>query len=277
MRIPLAGRARPRNLAALLAVAVVLPAAAVARAAPGTTLDDLELRTLAGGRARLVSRDARANVVVFFRPSQDRSLDALKQLAGCEKEFAGKPVHWAAVVSASAPMPEVQAAVAESGIRMPVLLDEGDALYQRLGIRMHPVVGLADGTLALVALEPYRQIGYCDVLRARIRVLLGELDEAGLAAVLDPPRSTLPGADPMKKAMRDVNMARHLVKLGKHADAVKFAERAIAMAPVAQGFTVMGVAYARQGKCAQARKAFERALKLDPKDAEAAAELAACR
>jgi tetratricopeptide (TPR) repeat protein len=273
----LAGQTGPRLTLALLALAAALPAAAEARAAPGMQLEDVELRTLAGGRERLLSTQAKANVIVFFRPSQDRSLDTLKQLAVCERDLAGKPVHWAAVVSAAAPMPEVKAAVAASGIRMPVLLDEGDALYERLAIRMHPMVGIVDQKLTLVALEPYRQISYCDVIMARIRVLLGELDEAGLAAVLDPPKGTLPGENPMKKAMRDVNMARHLVALGQHAQAVKYAEKALAIAPVSQAFTVMGIAYARQGRCADAARAFDRALKLDPKDAEAAKERAACR
>ena len=263
-------------LALLASFAAVHPSAQ-ARAEPGTQLEDVELRTLEGGKERLLSRKVKANVFVFFRTNQERSLDALKQMAACEKELAGKSIHWAAVVSSTEPPADVKAAVTESGIRMPVLVDEGDALYARLGIRLHPMVGIADSRLALMALEPYRQIEYCDVIKARIKVLLGELDQAALDKVLNPEKSPLPGADPMKKAMRDVNMARRLLEIGQYAESVKFAQRALAVAPVSQAYTVMGKAYAKQGNCAEATKAFEQALKLDPKDADAEAGKGSCR
>ncbi len=260
----------------LVAAFASLPPLAQARAAPGTQLEDVEMRTLAGGKGRLLSKKVKANVFVFFRTNQERSLDALKQMAACEKELAGKSIHWAAVVSSSEPVADVMAVVAQSGIQMTVLVDQGDVLYDKLGVRLHPMVGIADGKLQLVALEPYRQIEYCDVIKARIKVLLGDMDQASLEKVLNPARSELPGADPMKKAMRDVNMARRLVEIGQYPDAVKFAQKALAVAPVAQAYTVMGTAYAKQGKCADATKAFEQAAKLDPKEG-AGADRGACK
>src|SRR5512138_3572159 len=184
---------------ALLLTLSVLPPPAQARAEPGTTLENVELRTLAGGKEKLLSPKAKANVFVFFRTGQDRSVDALKQMAACEKDFAGKPVYWTAVVSGSEPLEDVKSVVAAAGIKMPVLIDDGDVLYDRLGIRLHPMVGIADAKFTLVALEPYRQIEYCDVIKTRIRVLLGEASQAHLDAVLNPEGSPLPGADPMKK------------------------------------------------------------------------------
>jgi tetratricopeptide (TPR) repeat protein len=262
---------------ALAATLCAVPPAAAARAEAGTQVDDVELRTLAGGRERLLSSRAKANVFVFFRSNQERSLETLRELAACEKELAGKPVHWVAVVSGSEPAPEVKAAVAASGIRMPVLVDEGDVLYDRLGIRLHPMIGIADAGRTLVALLPYRQIGTCDLVKARIRALLGEVDGAGVQRAAEPERSPLPGSDPMKKAMRDVHMARRLLEIGKYPESVRFAQRALRLAPVSQAFTVMGKAYARQGKCAEAARAFEQALKLDPLDRDAAEGKGSCR
>ncbi|HEY6004088.1 MAG TPA: tetratricopeptide repeat protein [Anaeromyxobacter sp.] len=267
------------HLAIPLALLTSLAAApaAEARAEPGTRIENVELRTLAGGKERLLSTQVKANVFVFFRSNQERSLDALKQMAACEKELAGKSIHWAAVVSGSDPAAEVSAAVVQSGIKMSVLVDEGDVLYDRLAIRLHPMVGIADAKLTLLALEPYRQIDYCDVVKARIRFALGELDQASLDKLLNPARSPLPGDDPMKKAMRDVHMARRLLEIGNYPESVKFAQRALLVAPVSQAFTVMGKAYAKQGQCAEAARAFEQALKLDPKDADAAAGKGSCR
>jgi tetratricopeptide (TPR) repeat protein len=263
---------------ALLTLFIALPPLAEARAEPGTVVPNVELKTIAGGKAALLSAKAKANVFVFFRPGQERSLDALKQMAACEKELAGKSVYWAAVVSGSELPADVQAAVKEAGIKMPVLVDEGDVLYDRLGIRLHPMVGIVDGKFVLAAIEPYRQIEYCDIIKTRIKMLLGEATAADLAKIENPEKSALPGADPMKKALRDVNMARRLYEIGQYNDAVKFANKALEIAPVAHAFTVMGQAYAKLGKCADAAKAFDQAIRLDPKESAVAAPAkAACK
>lgn len=251
---------------ALLTLFAAFPPPASAHAEPGTVVQNVELKTIAGGKAFLLSAKARANVFVFFRTGQDRSVDALRQMAVCEKELSGKAIYWAAVVSGSEAPGEVLAVVQQTGIKMPVLIDEGDVLYERLGVRLHPMVGIVDAKFILSAMEPFRQIEYCDLIKTRIKVLLGEASVAQLDKVINPESSPLPGADPMRKAMRDVNMARRLYEIGQYGDAVKFANKALEIAPVAHAFTVMGQAYAKLGKCPEAKRAFDQAAKLDPKE-----------
>jgi tetratricopeptide (TPR) repeat protein len=239
-------------------------------------VQNLELATLAGGRQKVISPKAKVNVFVFFRANHERSLDALKQMAACERELAGKPIAWAAIVSSAEPVADVKAAVAESGIRMPVLIDENDAFYDALDIRMHPMVGVVDARAVLSVLEPYRQIEYCEVIKARIRVVLGETTVAAADKAGNAQGTGLPGSDPMKKAMRDVNMARKLIEIGEYEEAVKFSQKALQVAPVAEAYTVMGQAYAKLRKCPDAEKAFAMALKLDPFDKGAAAARGSC-
>jgi hypothetical protein len=64
------------------------------------------------------------------------------QVTECQKELAGKPVHWCAVVSDRVPQAEVEAEVQTTGFQMPVLIDRGDALYGKLGVILHPVIGI---------------------------------------------------------------------------------------------------------------------------------------
>lgn len=260
-----------------VASALVLPLGAHAHAEVGTPVANVELRTLAGGRERILAAKARANVLVFFRPNHERSLEALKQMVKCEKDLAGKPVHWAAVVSSTEPAADVQATVAQAGIAFPVLVDEGDALYEKLGVRLHPVVVVVDAKSRIAAFEMYRQIDYCDVVKGRIREALGEIDEAQMAKILEPDRSGLPGDDLPKKALRDVHMGRKLLDLGLADKAIAKARRAIEIAPVPAAWTLLGDAWAKKGDCAEAGKAYDAALKLDPKDAQAAAGKAACK
>ncbi len=269
--------ARSRFSLAVFSIVALSPLGARAHVESGTPVDNVDMATLAGGKEKLLSAKARANIVLFFRPNQERSLDALKQMARCEKDLSGKPVHWVAVVSSTAPVEDVKSAVRQSGIGMPVLVDQDDVLYDKIGIRLHPMVAIVDSRFRIAAVEMYRQIDYCDVIEARIRLLLGDIQQAELDKVLNPERSALPGEDLPKKAMRDVNMARKLIEIGQPDKAIERCKRALEIAPVAAAFSMMGDAYAKKGDCAQANEQYRRALELDSKDVRALEGRKGCR
>ncbi len=264
------------HAAAVLAAIGPFAPVADAFAEVGSKVDPVDLPAVAGGKAALLSPAARANVMVFFRPDQERSVDALRQLAGCEKELV-KGVHWVAIASGSASPADVKAAASTAGIRMPVLVDEGDKIYDRLGIRMFPAVAIADAKGVVQAFEPYRQLDFADAVKAQVRFVMGEIDQAARDRALDPEASRLPGqGDPSKKAMRDVNMARQLVQLGQYEAAVKQAQKALEQAPVPAAFPVLAMAYAKMGRCADANRMLDQAQKLAPESADISAARALC-
>lgn len=268
----------PRRLAAawalralLCGAAGTLASAAAADVKPGDVIQNVELPVLEGGKHLLLSGQALANVFVFFRPGQDHSLETLKAMNGCELEFAGKRVHWVAVVSSSWPAGEVEATVRESGIRMPVLVDVGDALYGRLGIRLHPAVLVADGKSRLVAYEPFHKLNYCDRIRAEIRFALGEMDRAEVASVENPERALFP--DEMKGAVatRYVRMGEVYFRAKLYDKAAAEARRGVERDPRhAPAQFLLGDALSAQGKCAEAASAYDAAVKIDAKLAAAA-------
>ncbi len=266
----------PRAAIAALALLLLSPLGARAWAEPGTPVENVELPTVTGGKERLLSAKAKANLVIFFRTGQDRSVDALTQLATCEKAFAGKPVHWIGVVSGTEDAAAVQTLAARAGISFPVVVDQGDQLYDKLGVRLHPMVGIIDAKFRVESMEMYRQIDYCEIIKARIRLLLGEIDRAALNAVLEPPKSTMPGDDIRDVARRDVNLGRRQLKIKQYDKALASARKALEKAPVPGAFSLMGDVYAAQGKCAEAVRQYEQALKLDPADKDATAGKAAC-
>ncbi len=257
-------------------VAALTPGGGARGVEVGQVIDDEELPTLAGGRARLLGT-GKASVFVFFRPGHEHSADALRQVAACERELAGRPVHWVAVVSGSAPAAEVSALVKETGLRMPVLLDQGDALYSRLGVRLHPLVGVADGARRLVAWQPYLRLNYCEVIKARLRFLLGEITQAQLDAVVSPARATMPGAEASSVAKRDINLGKRQLAQKLLDKALASARKAVERDPgLAGAHAFLGQVLAARGECGKALEAFERALALDPSDAEALAGKKEC-
>jgi hypothetical protein len=225
---------------ALLAIAAAPPARA--RVEVGTVLGSQGMPTLDGRTEPLTAKVA-VNVVVFWRPDQEHSLDTLKQMASCEKEFAGKPVHMVAVVSGSYAAADVRAAVDGAAMRMPVLVDANDELYGRLEVRQHPVVLVADAAGKVTLWQPYVRLRYCEIVNAHVRFLLKEIDAAQLERVLNPPRASFPDDDKR-------NIARRYVKMGK--------------------------LEAEDGHCDRAVVSFGKALEIAPDDKDAAAGLAAC-
>lgn len=239
---------------------------AFSNVAVGDVLANAELPTLEGGKHALLSSQAQANVFVFFRPLQDHSLDALRAVAICEKEFSGKPVHWVAVVSSSWSPEEVRRVVAEAGIRMPVLVDQDDALYGRLGVRLHPVVGVANERFELVAYEPFHKINYCDRIRGKIRFALREIGIAEVEKIDSPERALFPNEVKGAVANRHVRMGEGFLRMKQWDKAAAEARHVIGIEPLhASAHLLLGDALAAQGKCAEANRAYESAGKLDPK------------
>jgi peroxiredoxin len=259
-----------------MVAAAAWPAAsrAFTNVAIGDLVDDAELRTVDGARHPLLQKGAAVNVLVFFRPEQGHSMDALRDVAACERDFAGKPVHWVGIVSDSWTTADVKAFVAETGIRMPVLWDAGDALYGKLGVRLHPAIGIVDAKRRLAGYEPFRQINYCDRVRARIRIVLGELPESAFASVEAPERSITRTDDGV--ARRHVNFARSLFRIGKHDKALAEVQKSLAVAPSATAWVLQGQILAAGGSCPDALRAWESALKLDPANPEALAGRKSC-
>lgn len=257
------------TLLAALAGLVAAPFVAHAHAEVGTPVPNLELTSASGEKVRLVDPKARVSVLVFVRAGQERSIDALKAMARCEQQLAGKPVRFIGVLPADTAPDQARALAVATGVRMPMVLDTGDALYEKLQVRLHPVIFLADARARVAAFEQYRQIDYCDVIMARIRFLLGELDQAALDRVLAPARNSMPGDDPRDVSNRDVNLGRRQLQIGQYDKAIASANKALALAPSPAAFALLGDVAAARGDCAAALKQYRAALRLDPDEKHA--------
>lgn len=230
---------------------------------------------LEGGKAYAL-RDVEANVLVFFRPNQERSLGALRELAQCQTGFAGKSVHWVAVVSSSAPAESVAALMRDTRFAAPVLVDSGDALYGSLGLALHPVVVIVDRDQKLAAFEPFRSVDYCSVISARIRHVLREISDDELRAALAPPKSTQGGSDQVARRYRA--FAEALFK-DKHYDkALENVRKSLDKDPLlAPAHALLGEILLAQGNCTDAVPAFDQALALDAGNASAREGLERCK
>ena len=261
LRLAAEGMQRLTLLIALLAFLCSLHPASAAHAAIGTPIPNAEMPTAEGGKAQVLQA-AEANVLVFFRPNQERSLGALKELAQCQKAFAAKSVRWAAIVSASVPVEGAVVMLRDSGFAAPLLLDTGDALYGSLGIALHPVAVIVDKENKLAAFEPFRAVNFCAVVSAQLRYVLREISDEQLRTALDPPKASEGGNGQVARRYRA--LAEALLKSGNLDKALEYARKSVERDPaLAAGHALIGEILRLQGNCAAALPAFERALALD--------------
>lgn len=261
---------------AFLAVAVqfALPVHAAAQPELGTVVAQASLSRIGGGSARLLG-DGVAGVIFFFEPGQPHSRDALEMMAKCEKEFEKKPVHWTAVVSDSASAAAAAADIKESGLAMAVLIDKGDQVYAGLKGILRPIVVVLDKKNRVAAYEPYQRINYCNVVRAQLQHVLGELSDAGLEAVLHPPPSVQGGDHAV--AQRELRMGQRHLEVKRYPQAAAAAGKAVAAdGKLVDAHVLLGQALAGQGDCKGAAAAFDHALALDGKSSAAQEGRKAC-
>lgn len=241
----------------------------------GGTVRNRKLPALDGKRVDLFG-DAKANVIVFFRPAQDHSLQTLTQLAQLEKELEGKPVRFVAVTSDGYAHDEIAAVAHEAGIRMPILIDRGDALYGELGVIMHPVVGIVDAHGKLVGYQHFLKINMLDVVRGRIQVALGELGEAEMALLVEPPAARVALGSRAGAKSRFL-LARALLARGNVEKAIENARAGVALDPTfAPVHAILAKALNAAGQCAEAELELAAALRIDSNDPTAVEPRAAC-
>ncbi len=264
-----------RTIAAIVALAasssLPQPAAAFRQAPVGTRIADRTMPTVDGRRAALLA-PGKVSVFVFVRTRQEFSEIALRQLATLERELATKPVRFVAVVSDSEVPSEAQQLARETGVRMPILVDQGDALYGELGVAMYPSAGVVGRDGRLAAFQPFRKVNYLDAMRGRVQLVLGELSEAALAEILDPGVPVQTGGG---RAHARLTLARALLAGGNTEKAIESARAAVALDPgLAAAHEVLSEALAKAGRCEDAEREVTEARKLAP---SATTHALACR
>lgn len=258
----------------IVAALIWLHPAFAAHAAIGTPVANLEMPLAAGGKA-FALKDVEANVLVFFRPNQDRSVTALRELAHCQAEFSGKSVHWTAIVSGSASVDRASNMVRDAGFAGPLLQDIGDQLYGSLGLALHPVVVIIGRDRKLAAFEPFRAVDFCPVVSARIHFLLHEMSEQQLQDALAPAASTQGGSE--QAARRYAALAEALLRDQQYDKALESARKSLERNATAAAHALLGRILTAQGNCSEAVHAFEQALAIDPASTVARDGLARCK
>jgi tetratricopeptide (TPR) repeat protein len=217
----------------------------------------------APGELGLEQVKGRPAVVVFWRPQQEMSLEALRDLEALLDELGAQRLAVLAVDSARSSAQEVQSALAGENLSYPVALDPQRALYGQVGVIVSPTSFLldADGVHRFkIASHPHQ---YRQVVRARLRYLLGDIDEKQMSQEIEP--TVLKIDHDLASAWRMYNLGRKLQGEGKPDEAIGMFEKAVSQYPsLAEARCALGFMRLASGDVEAAAGHFQTALTHQP-------------
>jgi tetratricopeptide (TPR) repeat protein len=261
-------------LSAFMVVAWHVPAVAGSHTPIGQVIENAEIPKVGGGTVKIVGNTA-VNVLVFFRPGQDHSQSALRDVSAVEKDLRSRSLRWVGVVSDRHNADAIAAGTKDADIHFAVGLDADDKVYSSLGLTLMPEIALVGKDGKLTRVLPFSKVNFREALRAEVRFALKEITEAELQATVNP--EALPAKAENSVAKRHVKMAEMILNAGNVAKALESAKVAVQLAPdLAAAHTVLGLCLAAGGDCKAATDAFDAALKLDKGDAKALEGKKAC-
>ncbi len=245
---------------------VAVPALAPA-VAPGMPVDDVELPALAGGKAHLLSPGT-VNVLVFAKPGHPHCLETLRDLAAREGKLGA--ARWVIVVPGDTSAADARALAAATGVKLLMVVDVGDALYGKLEVKLQPTVVVVGRDAQVASYEPFREIAYLDRVVARVRFAAGEIGAEDLARAEDPGRSETHSDQGM--ALSAAKFGQKLLEMGQLELAKTQAQKSLEKTPTSAGYLLQAKVLTKQGKCDEASKSFDMALRLEPKNGDVIAE-----
>jgi len=201
--------------------------------------------------------------IIFWRPEHKLSTDALRDLEAVAQDVGPVKFKILAVDAKLSTMQDVQKALAGENFSFPVVLDPQRELYEKVGLIVCPTTLLFDakGTLQFVIASHARQ--YRQVLNARLRFLLDEIDEQTMNEQLKPVNYRV--EPDVAAAWRLYNLGIQLQAEGKADEAASMFEKAIAKhQSLAEAHCALGFLKFKSGDLNGAGERFGEALKYNP-------------
>ena len=268
---------RKRMLASVVAVGLVMglffvtPGSGSAfrnvekgQAAPDFTVKDMEDmdRTLAAEKGKVV-------ILSFVKVDQDRSVKTLNTLEEVNGMFKSEGVTVWGITSQTGDKGAIQGLIDKLDLHYPILLDEGKKLYGEYGLFTFPATMIIDqeGNYA------YEYASYSndfqDTIVNEVKVLLGLISEEDLSKAITKTEIVELSAEE-KKAARDLQMAKVLLKRGFGTKALPRLEKALELNPtLIEARLLSGEIYLKDEQYDKAGEQFEKVFETDPNSNEA--------
>lgn len=202
-------------------------------------------------------------VIVFWRPNQKRSFEALGDLQSLVDEIGAARFKVLAVDTRRSSVQTIQAALGGKTLSFPVLLDPQRTLYGTVGVIVSPTTLLLDakGVLRFVVASHPPQFRH--VIRARLRFLLGQIDRQTMDQQIKP--TVLKIEHDLAAAWRMFNLGKKLQAEGKSSQAIDVYQKVVSQRPtLTEARCALGFLKLEAGDVSAAAQNFQTALTYAP-------------
>ncbi len=235
---------------------------------PGTPAPGFSLPTLEGKAISLADYRGHTLVLLYWRPAQDRSLQALRDASDSVAGHSQKEVRLVSVVSGDEDTEVVKAVVKERAAGLPVLIDKERTVFRDYGVVVYPSTFLIDGKGTFVQAIPGCPPTYKSILDSALSGVLGESHGNRTDAPVAAGSATDEKA--AAEAARLQGLAVKLAQSGMVEQALETVGRAVAAKPdSSQSLVLLGFLQLETRNPVRALDSFRAALKLDPRDHDA--------
>lgn len=174
-----------------------------------------------GGKVTLIS---------FLKLTQDRSVDQIKDLVALHNELSAKGVDFLVVASYTDNVEDAKKAIADHGIKFPILMDREQKVYSDYGLYILPTTGIIgkDGKFAFEHASHGRD--YKDVVGGKAKVLAGVMKEEDYKKLITPVEAVQKSKEE-GEAEKELNFGKTLLKRGMTDKAIVAFAKAVAADP----------------------------------------------
>lgn len=239
---------------------------------PGNQVPSFTLPTLGGGQATVLGEDGRITVILFWSTDSDsklkRGVDLLRTLQAIGESYGEQGVTVTSVNVDRDNRDVIRQLIERDGITVPVLLDEKEEMYGAYGLFVLPTVVIVDRDGTLKTAIGYTH-GMGDMVMGDIQILLGLKTVEELKKELSP-EEVIEAPDNVKKAQRHLNLGRKLMGKGLMDMAGDEFEKAVQLDPSnAEAHAELGGFHTRRKEYDKALAELEKAVELDPDSIQA--------
>jgi len=234
----------------------------------GEKAPDFSLKTIDGVILTPVDFKDKILILLFWRPNQQRSLDALKDVNEVVEKYRKRNVEAITIIEESESVEDAKKILQGNEIKLPLTVDNERVAYGDYGVRVHPTTVIIDAKGILKYDIPSHAPTYRTKLEAYIKRLVGEITDEELKNILSFGRTEKDEAT--MKADRRYNLAMKFVKRKMYDQAIEMAKMSIDAKPdMAKSHILLGFLYLNNNDPDSALEEFEMALKIKPDSKDA--------
>lgn len=234
----------------------------------GDTAPDFTLSSVQDEAVTLNKYRGSIVVLVYFNAEQARSQEAMKDIQSLFENFRNRDVQVIGVTADAGEKDSIIKTATKYNIDFPILVDSERNVYGDYGIRVYPSTVVIDREGNVAYGIPGHSLSYKVQMEARLRFLLGDINNEELQAAMHPKRVVRDNA--LLKAERRYNLALTFTRSRLNEQALMTVKQSIMAKPdFVKSHILLGFLLLDEEEADEAYDAFRKALNITPDSKDA--------